>query len=178
MTKKVVRISCKVQDRAPLESLTPFQGNLKSLSEANYKKLKKQIRTQGFSFPVFVWVCDGKHHLLDGHQRVRVLHKMQHEGWQIPEIPVVRVLAEDYQAAKQKLLSATSQYGEIEGQGLYEFITDAALTPDYLTDNLRLPELDLESFRAEFFECPPQAEEEPEKKEKKPKECPHCGELL
>ena len=170
-----VQIRCLTKDNADLASLKPFQGSLKNLSKANYQKLKNQIVTQGFSFPVFVWVCDGVNYLLDGHQRTRVLSKMKKEGWQIPPIPIVKVEAADYMEAKQKLLSATSQYGEIQGEGLYEFITDAGLTPDYLLENLRLPEIDLESFTAEFYDAGEDEDDAKDDGPKPPKTCPHCG---
>ena len=38
-----IRITCKGADTVPLDSLIPFQGDLKTLSEPNLAKLKASI---------------------------------------------------------------------------------------------------------------------------------------
>lgn len=178
---KTIQIKCQGNTSIPVEDLRPFQGNLKNLSEANYLKLKNQILQQGFSFPVFVWQNDGSNYLLDGHQRTRVLMKMLHEGYTIPDIPAALVEAGSYKEAKQKLLSAASQYGEVEKQGLYEFMTETEMEPGYLIENMRLPEIDVNEFVGEFYEIPETKDysegkelSEEEFKEFK-HECPKCG---
>jgi hypothetical protein len=45
---KEIRITCQGADRLPIESLETFQGNLKSLSEKEYKKLRASI---GYGIP-------------------------------------------------------------------------------------------------------------------------------
>lgn len=39
----------------PIADLLPTQGDLKDLSEVNYKKLKSNIERRGFIEPVSVW---------------------------------------------------------------------------------------------------------------------------
>lgn len=151
---KTIQIKCSAKTTMKIDDLREFQGNLKNLSEANYLRLKNQILKQGFSFPLFVWESDGSRFLLDGHQRLKVLRKLEDEGYEIPEIPVAIVEASSYKEAKQKLLSAASQYGEVEKQGLYEFLTEADLDPGFLIENMRLPEIDLLEFQKEFYETP------------------------
>lgn len=103
----------------PIADLLPTQGNLKDLSEANYKKLKNTIERRGFSYPVYVWEDNDKLlHLLDGHQRQRVLNT---EGWNDP-IPYLKVPAKDLQEAMARLLEITSQYATITQEGIDEFI--------------------------------------------------------
>lgn len=41
---------------APIADLLPSQGNLKDLSDRNYKKLKNNIESRGFLIPVYTWV--------------------------------------------------------------------------------------------------------------------------
>lgn len=103
----------------PIADLLSTQGELKDLSEANYKKLKNTIERRGFSYPVYVWE-DGKGllHLLDGHQRQRVLTT---EGWNEP-IPYLKVPAKDLQEAMARLLEITSQYATITQEGIDEFM--------------------------------------------------------
>jgi len=103
----------------PIADLLPTQGDLKDLTEKNYNKLKNVILNRGFSYPVYVW--EDKHgllHLLDGHQRQRVLTT---EGWNEP-VPYLKVPAKDLQEAMARLLEITSQYATITQEGIDEFI--------------------------------------------------------
>lgn len=161
--------------RVDVNDLVHFQGNLKDLSEENYNRLKAQILELGFSFVIHAWAnVEGKRFILDGHQRVRTLLKMRQEGFTVPPIPVVMVQANDFQQAKKKVLAGTSQFGEMTGQGLYEFIAESGLDwRDVVRDN-RFPEIDPVDFVVEFFD------QEAEPKQKVPgvpkeKECPECG---
>lgn len=102
-----------------IADLLPTQGDLKDLTEANYKKLKNTIERRGFSYPVYVWEDEIKVlHLLDGHQRQRVLTT---EGWNEP-IPYLKVPAKDLQEAMARLLEITSQYATITQEGIDTFI--------------------------------------------------------
>jgi DNA modification methylase len=102
-----------------IADLLPTQGDLKDLTEANYNKLKNVIERRGFSYPVYVWEDkDQILHLLDGHQRQRVLNR---EGWNDP-IPYLKVPAKDLQEAMARLLEITSQYATITQEGIDEFI--------------------------------------------------------
>lgn len=104
---------------APIADFLPSQGKLKDLDDKNYKKLKKVIKSRGFRVPVFIWVDkDGNRHLLDGHQRQRLLTT---EGWDEP-IPYLTITAESMKEAMAILLEITSQYGTITQEGLDEFI--------------------------------------------------------
>lgn len=157
-----IRISCEVQRTLPLEVLTPLQGNLKTLSVENFEKLKKSILTNGFSFPFFVWADGGPPaYLLDGHQRLRVLSTLKQQGYQLPpEFPVVYIAAADLKHAKQKLLLATSAYGKMEAQGLYEFLSGAEIPIEIAFDQFEPPLVDVDKFRAEYLDQPVASERE------------------
>ena len=58
--KKKIRITCRGAATARLEDLHPLQGDLKTLSEEKYRKLRKTLLKHGFSFPFFVWKNEGK----------------------------------------------------------------------------------------------------------------------
>lgn len=108
----------------PIADLLPTQGNLKDLTETNYKKLKSTIENRGFSYPVYIWENeDGLKYLLDGHQRQRVLTT---EGWNEP-IPYLKVPADNIQEAMARLLEITSQYATITQEGIDEFIAKYGL---------------------------------------------------
>lgn len=104
----------------PIADLLPTQGDLKDLTEKNYNKLKSTIQRRGFSVPVFIWEdSKGLKHLLDGHQRRRVLTT---EGWDEP-IPYLKIPADDLQEAMARLLEITSQYATITQDGIDEFMS-------------------------------------------------------
>lgn len=104
---------------APISELNATQGDLKFLSEENYKSLKKNIEKHGFDIPVTVWIdSQGEKWLLDGHQRKHVLET---EGWNNP-IPYLIIKAPNMATAAERLLAITSQYGTITQEGLDEYI--------------------------------------------------------
>lgn len=121
---ETIRIECTGAGTLALHMLTPLQGDLKTLSDENYKRLKFEILEEGFSFPVAVWENpqDAKIYICDGHQRIETLNRMKEEGYIIPQIPVVMVEADSLNQAKRKLLGAASQYGEYNQEGAEKFI--------------------------------------------------------
>jgi DNA adenine methylase len=141
-----VRITCKTKDSLPLSKLTAFQGDLKSLSDTNYEKLKRQIEEHGFTAPFFVWQNEGSNYLLDGHQRKVTLDRMAREGYDIPgKLPVVFIEAPTQKDAKKILLGMVSQYGIVESQGLLDFMKDIDFTIPDLSD-FEIPNIDLSQF--------------------------------
>lgn len=144
----------------PIADLLPTQGDLKDLTEKNYNKLKNTIDKRGFSVPVYVWENDkGIKHLLDGHQRQRVLTT---EGWHEP-IPYLKVPAKDLQEAMARLLEITSQYGTITQEGIDEFIA-----------RYQLPEAEVyqaTQFDATYFNNQEQADDE------KVEDSPYTGKI-
>ncbi len=176
---KKVKVACDSGHTIGIEELSEFQGNLKSLSEVAYKKLKLRILKNDFSFAVHVWKNKGQNHILDGHQRVRTLMTMKQEGYEIPKIPIVIVTARSFEEAKEKCLGAASQFGKIERDGLREFMDDANMTMEALHE-FEMPEINLEKFEAEYFEggaLSPEAIEELKNQVNQDKfiECPECG---
>lgn len=148
--------------------LLPTQGDLKDLTDKNYQKLKNTIEKRGFSVPVYIWEDDqGIKHLLDGHQRRRVLET---EGWTEP-IPYLKIPAENLQEAMARLLEITSQYGTITQEGIDEFIA-----------RYKLPEMEIYqavTFDAISTDMPDFSEDDEENQgkldERKKITCPECG---
>ena len=149
-----VEIKCQGSHELDLQDLTILQGNLKSLSEVNYNKLRKEILELGFSSPIHVWNREGTNYVLDGTQRYRTLTRMAEEGVEIPSLPIVRVYAKDVNDAKRKVLALTSQYGKMETQGLYEFMSETDISVDDIEESFHFPEISLSDFRDEYFEAP------------------------
>lgn len=144
-----------VDERVPrveLAKLSPLQGDLKNLEVADFQRLRLSILDEGFFVPLFVWKAPkGRMKLMDGHQRVRVLTKLESEGYKIPKLPVVYIHAKTQRDAKKRLLAITSAYGRVSRQGLYEFLED--LDPSMLRTHWSIPEfnIDPDNFLAEFF---------------------------
>lgn len=148
-----IQIKCEGSRTLPVSELRPFQGNLKTLTEANFIKLKGLILSQGFSFPIFVWNDreNNQTYIIDGHQRVRTLSKLVEEGYTVPNVPVADVQAQTFSEAKKKLLAAASQFGDVDQQGLYEFVIDNDFDPGFLEENFKLPEVNMKQFTQGFF---------------------------
>lgn len=151
---KIIEIKCQGAGTLDISKVEPFQGNLKSLSKENYERLKKSILDLGFSFPLHIWRHEGHHYCVDGHQRERVLQQMGKEGYLIPPIPVVYVEAKDKREAKLKILAATSQFGAIEPDGLYQFMSESEITMPELETSFSFPEINFDRFNDEFFTDP------------------------
>lgn len=149
---KTININCESNKFLQLDDMNDFQGELKDLMEMDYKRLRKDIITNGFIDPFNVWFNeqDEKWYILDGHQRHRTLTKMRdEEKFEIPELPVTVVKADNYKKAKSIVLSLSSNFGTMTHQGLYQFISTADLDFNSL-DNYRLPEIKMDKFAEEF----------------------------
>ena len=112
MKKKTIKIKCKGADLLPYDSLIQFQGDLKTLSNANLEKLKTRIVKRGFRMPFYIWVNNEQNKILDGSQRDKALKSLKNEGYEIPLLPVVYIEAESEIDARETILGISSQYGE------------------------------------------------------------------
>jgi hypothetical protein len=163
-----IEIKCEGGTLLPLSSLVALQGGLKELDKENYGKLRTELSTRGFCFPIFVWQNGGKNFIVDGHQRVNVLKHMMTEGFGIPEkLPCILIKAKDADAAKRLILSASSRYGKITEEGLYEFLEGFAAQQswDEIASTVDIPDIDLEKFEEGFIGDPgdlPDEQELPE----------------
>lgn len=170
MKKILVKVS-GVKHAFPLEDFKNGQGNLKSLSKENFKKLRQSILDFGIISPLHVWKPPtGELVLLDGHQRWKTLCELDREGYVIPDIPTVFVEAASEHEAKKKLLALASAHGRLENDGLYEFISENQIMFD---DVQKYVACDDEKFYKEHFD-----NVVPEEKEKKKNKCPKCGEEI
>jgi len=146
-----VKITCSGELLVPANDLIDFQGSLKNLSDENYRKLRNSIETHGFASPVLIWKNDGKSMILDGHQRLRVVKTMIAEGYECDPLPVCVVEADSEYQAKNLVLSFVSQYGRVEDQGLYEFLTNSEISFDDFSNMFDIPNLNMDYFGANFY---------------------------
>ena len=153
-----LRITCKVSDFLPVESIKEFQGNFKKRSKKEIEQIIISILKFGFSFPFFIWYSEGQYWCLDGHGRILTLMEMKKHYYALdekerlyikkeppppmPDLPVVYIEAENEAEAKQKILRLNSTYGIIDIVGFQSFINGLEIE----WGELALPNGDLFQF--------------------------------
>ena len=142
-----VRVTCRANSTIGLDDIHPLQGDLKSLSDDDFTKLKKSILKYGISFPIFLWQQENKARILDGTQRDKVLKRMRADGYKIPPLPIDWIEAADEKEAKEKILLISSQYGRMTEDSLYQFVAGGDLDFNELFPLIEFPQLDLEALR-------------------------------
>lgn len=171
---QTVQIRCAAAVNIDLAELTPLQGELKELSDANFEKLKHSILKHGITFPFFIWQSEGTNYILDGTQRDRVLKRMSDDGYGIPLLPCALIQAKDRREAAEKILLISSQYGKMTNNSLEDFLAENDLDLSELQNELELPRIDLEFFRDSDFE-PSSADDQGRLDKKNPVQWPECG---
>ena len=136
-----IDITCDGTEYIDFKKLIPFQGDLKTITDENLKKLKNSIIKYGFTVPAFIWRDGGALYILDAHQRMKALDSLFHDGYEIPDIPIIHIEADNEKEAKEKLLQVSSQYGEFSEQGFADFLLSA---------DLNISELDIRLTNEEF----------------------------
>lgn len=176
-----IRITCSGSAMVPIASFQNFQGQLKTLSEQDYKKLRKTIAKDGFSFPVFVWSNQGKNYMIDGHQRIATVMKMLNDGFKLSDgtLPVAWIEAESRSEAKKKVLLASSQYGRYTEESVFQFIQDSQINFHDVAPLLELPQINMATLEHGWFadnDFQPVTENEQTRLDQKQiLICPNCG---
>lgn len=106
-------------------------NSFKDLTEKNFEKLSNSFKVHGFITPYFVWIDKGKHYILDGHQRKRVLSRLEPNGL---EVPYLEIKAKSKKEAAEKLLAIDSHYGKRTSEGEQELIDIFEITDGYLEE--------------------------------------------
>lgn len=151
--KQRIKIVCDTKHSLPLDKLLPFQGELKSLTEKKYEKLKASLLRHGFSFPEFVWKSGKRSFILDGHQRVHALKRLRSEGIVLDgNVPVVYIQARNKKHAKELVLAATSQYGDMDEDSIYKFVKEADLNWPELKFSLDFAEINMDKLQKGWFD--------------------------
>ena len=116
-------------------------NSFKDLSEKNFDKLTNSFKIHGFITPYFVWKDKDKHYILDGHQRTRVLSRLEPNGL---EVPYIEVEAKNKKEAAKKLLAIDSRYGKRTAEGEQEFLDIFEIEQGY-TEEVVVLEFEYES---------------------------------
>lgn len=141
---RIIKITCDAATTMPIDDLEAFQGKLKSITEAEFEKLKVAILKYGFSFPVFVW----RKSILDGHQRVQAVKRLIDDGYELEGgmLPVVLIEAKDRKEAAEKLLLINSRYAKIDQDGFDFFVQDFDIDVVDMSGLLEIPEIYIETI--------------------------------
>lgn len=143
-----IRVTCKADTFLPFQQIQDFQGELKSRSQEDVDHLITSIERHGFSFPFFVWKQpSGTCSCLDGHGRILALKQLEREGWEIPELPVIYIEAQNEVEARTKLIHINVVSGKFTDVGFRDLVKDI---PDLDLADFNYPELDLEKLDAEL----------------------------
>lgn len=98
------------------------QNTLKEKKNRDVGDLKQSILTIGFKFPFVIWQ-EGKY-IADGAGRMLAVELLEYEGYTIPDLPYLPVIAKNKKEAKRLALVISSQYGNISKDSFSEFILD------------------------------------------------------
>jgi hypothetical protein len=151
---KPIKIACHGAALVEYQKITPFQGELKSLSKESFEKLRATVLRHGITSPIHVWKDKAKLYNIDGHQRCRLFEQLEKEGHRIPKVPIVYIEAKNIKEAKEILLSHASQYGKMEDEGLYQFAVENELTPEFMAQHFHFADLDMAKFFESYFVDP------------------------
>lgn len=148
-----IRITSKGASTLQWKQLTPLQKNLKTLSDENYKKIRKQILELGFAEPIAVWNDKSQNlmYVLNGHQRLTAIKKMvNEEGFTCPPLPVSWVEAKTLSEAMKLVLSLGSSFGKTGPQGLHDFMGHAKISMQDVRDSFHFPEINMPLFEKKY----------------------------
>jgi len=144
MTAKVIKNNVVGGETLAWDILKGFEFNtLKSSDSRDVSTLKNAIVNGGFSFVFFIW--NEHRYVIDGKGRYLALIELEKEGYEIPDLPVSYIQADNKAMAKRLALQASSQHGEITEDSFKEFTIDLDLQPlDFEMFDLGLGELSLD----------------------------------
>lgn len=148
---KKIKNRIQTQDFLPRSSLNEFQWWLKKEDKKRNKELQKRILKKWFSAPIYIW-ANNNNYILDWHQRLKALNALA-EKWYLLDkdmIPVVHIIADTLEEAKESVLEYNSRYAEFDMDELMNWADGLDL--DGIDLWFELPELEVEDQFNEAIE--------------------------
>jgi hypothetical protein len=121
---RIVRVTCEGAGCIDWHTIKPLQGNYKTRTDEDIRKIMVSIVKFGWAFPSFVSKIDKDIWAIDTHGRLLAAERLEKTGWTIPPVPVDWIHAKTKEEAKQLLLRCDSRYGTINREGYMEFVQD------------------------------------------------------
>jgi hypothetical protein len=165
MDRKSMKIHCLYDKLVPVSELKPHPKNRNRHGDDQIKRLSEILKYQGFRYPVKVSMRSG--FVTAGHGRI--------EAAKLAGLNEVPVNFQDYDSDEQEYADLTADnaiasWAELDLSGVH--LDLAELGPD-----LDLEMLGIRNFTIEPPNFEPGTEEDQGKlDEKKPVQCPNCGE--
>lgn len=128
------------------------QDDFKELSPDARNRLRASILANDFTQPFYVWQEPGTdiNYCLDGKHRVLILHDLEKEGYDIPDLlPATLMFCEDKKDAARLVLIYSSMYARVTEAGLAEFASMYELDMPDIVGSLNIPEINWDSFLAD-----------------------------
>lgn len=147
-TPTIIQNRVKTLKTTDVATFLSWEFNALKDKDRDVTNLKNSIIKNGFSFPVFLW--HGHNYVIDGTGRRKAVIELVKEGFDIPEIPYVEVEAASLEEARQKVIEASSSFGEITKKSLLDFVDGNIEIIDWSTINLSGgKKLDADTFLAD-----------------------------
>ncbi len=134
MNQPTILNKVKTLKTASVETFLSWEFNTLKDKDRDVTNLKNSIIKNGFSFPVFLW--HGHNYVIDGTGRRKAVEELLKEGYTIKEIPYVEVEAKTIEEARQRVIEASSSFGNITKKSLLDFVDGDITIIDWTTVNL------------------------------------------
>ena len=142
---KVIKNNVVGGETIPWSELKGFEFNNLKEEKRDVSKLKNAIVNGGFSFPIYIW--HGHRYVIDGKGRDIALSELEKEGYEIPDLPITEIRADNKRQAKLLALQASSSHGQVTSESFADFSIDLELEPlDFEMFDLGLVELELDDI--------------------------------
>ena len=142
----------------PWSELKTYEFNtLKEEQGRDVTKLKHSIVNDGFDDAFDIW-ADHKY-VIDGTGRQMALLELESEGYEIPDLPVVKIEANTKKQAIKIVLKRNGNHGKVTNQSLSDFTSvdfEIEELKLMLVEDLNMPELEVLIGSLEVEELPPQ----------------------
>jgi hypothetical protein len=143
-----MEIRCTYKELVPLADLSiEMCKGLKVRFKKDLTEEARMLLTHGFLTPVFVWKTELANEVIDGVGRILAIKQInayllgldaegkmaEGAGDKISDVPVIFIVAENFDEARQKAILVNSMFGKINREELVKYAEEIAFTPEYIT---------------------------------------------
>jgi len=122
--------------------LTESGKSLKKTSPDKINKLALSISEYGIVNNLQVWIDGDDIYCFDAHHRKMAFAQLEAEGWEIPDLPATRCLAENIKEAKKLLLLKESSNSWIDVSAIEDYLSDIQFDIEDARSMIEIPDFD------------------------------------